>query len=70
MKQKIRYILFVGVPFLVCGGFWFVAGAMHGQGSSELTNWEFRDTFNFLAGGLPAALIGWFIEYLTRKKQV
>lgn len=35
MNRKLRYLIFVGLPFLVFGMFWFTAGLMHGQPNAE-----------------------------------
>lgn len=68
MKQKIRYLLFIGLPFLITGGFWFMIGVMN-QKAFEISGWSFRDTFNLIAGGLPAAVAGAFLERVTRKRK-
>jgi hypothetical protein len=69
MKQMIRYLLFVGLPFLTLGGFVFMVGIMHGQETFQLRTFDFGDTINLLVGGTPAALIGAFIERITRKEK-
>lgn len=66
MTQKLRYLLFIGLPFLIAGAFCFMIGVMRLK-VSELGGWDFRDTFNFVVGGLMAALVGAFVERVTRK---
>ncbi len=67
MNMKLRYLLFVGLPFLVFGIFWFTAGLMHGQSNAEPRAMDFGDVVNFLIGGGSAAIIGAVVERFTRK---
>lgn len=66
MKQIIRYLLFVGLPFLVVGGFFVMVGIMR-EKVADIVPWNFDDTLRLLVTGIPAALIGVFIERVTRK---
>ncbi len=68
MNQIARYVFFVLVPYVLCGGFWVMVGSMHGQGCFERNGWDFGDTINLVVGGLPGACIGAVIERLARKK--
>jgi len=67
MNRKLRYLIFVGLPFLVFGMFWFTAGLMHGQPNAEPRTMDFGDFLNFLIGGGPAALVGLLIEKFSRR---
>ena len=67
MKQMTRYLIFVLLPFVLAAAFYFLAGAMHGQGFAQANSWTSADT-NLLVGGSIAAVIGALLERITRKK--
>lgn len=69
MNQTLRYVVFVLVPFAVCGGVMFLVGISHGQPNLSPREVDLGDGLNVLLGGAPAAIIGAFAEYFTRKKR-
>jgi hypothetical protein len=68
MKQITRYLVFVLLPFIVSGGFWFFVGAMNQHPLNLPTDWSLGDTINLVVGGAGAAILGAIIERTTRKK--